>query len=153
MAVLDHMIRNDDFIRRYAPTPENLNVIRDSVGYFLEHCIRLVIRAGRAGEENTGPEVRAVITAIGLPYLTKIAFDDRDKFWVRLKRKQAKRDIETAKDQLQRNEPRTIYSLSGREVPYYWIDDAMSMPNEQQPLYDLFAELSDPPPRPSPKGR
>jgi hypothetical protein len=148
MELLDHMIRNDDFIRRYAPTAENLTMIKNSVGYFIEQCIRLVIRAGRSGEESTGPEVRAVIAAVGQSYLTRIAIEDNDEFWVRLTRERAELDIEKAKRQRAEGRP-SVYDLSGQEVPYYWFGDPITAGGKpQEPLHDVFGQLSDPPPRP-----
>ncbi len=132
--VLDHLVRNDEFISLHQLSDVNLDVISEYVGYFIEHCIVLIISVGRAGEEETGKQAREVIEAIKLAYLKEIALNNDKERW---RAKVLRSEAEENKRGLKGGEPR-----------YYWFDDIDVKDEKRHALYGLFRKLSDPPPRP-----
>ncbi len=136
---LDHMVRNEDYLRRYPFTVGAANEAKDILGYFVEHCLRFVIAAGRASESKVGPHTAAVIEKVGVGKLAELAFSNTDPVHVRMTKDVADKDIKRG----QATSVVREYGLIGDETAVYWF----GCENDPYALWHAFRALDDPPPR------
>jgi hypothetical protein len=130
---LDHMVRNEEYLRRYPFTTEGAIAARAGIGYFVEHGLRFVIAAGRAREGKVGPYVIETLETLGRPSLTALAMAlPGARFHVRMTASAARADVAAR-----------TYGLAGDEQPLWWFGDD----EDPHALWHDFRAFDDPPPR------
>jgi hypothetical protein len=51
-AEIDHLVRNDEYLARFAFTPQGLAQAEEPLAYFVEYCVRILIDAGRESKRG-----------------------------------------------------------------------------------------------------
>jgi hypothetical protein len=160
---IDHMIRNDHYVRRYPFDPEGLARAQPIVAYFAEYCIRVLIEGARHSDWR-GTELVRLLREQSVDIQEDIVSRDAPKFFVRYQATWAIDALENGREDAQ----------DAKHV-FCWLDDVGATwdehaetairqclagkrqattqqesvePPKLHPLWGAFKELHDPPPRP-----
>lgn len=142
---VDHMLRNDGFLRRFSFDRQGLARAEEFLAYFLEYCVRVLVNGAR-GSDRAKTYVKG---SLPIEPLAELAAGNSDRWLVRF-------NASWAQEAVNENTPDAV----GATLALCWFDDRLpksagtrllrdDIPSlEVQELGVAFRQLNDPPPRP-----
>jgi hypothetical protein len=142
---VDHMLRNDGFLRRFSFDRQGLAHAEEFLAYFLEYCVRVLI-SGARGSDRARNYVKDGLT---IEPLAELVAGTSDRWLIRF-------NASWAQEAVNENAPDAVDGT----LALCWFDDRPPMsagtpllrddiPSlEVKELGPAFRQLNDPPPRP-----
>ena len=142
---IDHMLRNDGFLRRFPFDRQGLAHAEEFLAYFLEYCVRILVNGARGSDRAK----RYVKDSLAIEPLAELAAGTSDRWLVRF-------NASWAQDAIDENAPDAVDAT----LALCWLDDrppnsaGTRLLRDDIPSLDVkelgvaFRRLHDPPPRP-----
>lgn len=142
---VDHMLRNDGFLRRFPFDRQGLARAEEFLAYFVEYCVRVLVNGARGSD----PAKKFVKDSLLIEPLAELAAGTSDRWLVRF-------NASWAQEAVNENGPDAVDAT----LALCWFDDrppesvGTRLLRNDRPSLDLkelgvaYRQLSDPPPRP-----